>query len=110
MITGVFNNSSSLSKPLKWKGSLPELCRLFYFSSKDHYEKTGSLCYFEATREEIEEFIYKNFVDEQGNFFTKPHITKIFNSNDGRMTLTHKRDFKKILKLDMPSNDSSEKE
>jgi len=104
----VFPNSSPLSKPLKWFGSLPELCRFFYFAGKDHYKETGTLCYFNATREEIEEFIFKNFLDAQGNKFSKGNITKIFNPNDHRMNATHKKYFNNVRKLDMPADSSTE--
>jgi len=98
------SNEATLIKPLKWSGLATELCRLFYFTSKDHHSEIGLNCYLDASKEEIIEFICTNFIDTAGNRIEKDYVTKIFKTSNKRMNSTHKKKADKLLKSEIPSS------
>jgi hypothetical protein len=89
-------NLESKPKPLKWHGSLPKLCSIFFYLMDKN--KVDQNYFIQGSIEEIKEFIFLNFANEDGTFFDKEYITKIFNPNENRIGKELKRVVKNILK------------
>lgn len=67
-----------LTKPLKWKGQINTLVTLFIELQK---KETGML---EGTNENIKRLLLNNFVDGEGNKFSKSYLDDIFKPMKGK--------------------------
>jgi hypothetical protein len=99
----LFVNSTT---KIKWHGSLAQLCKLFYYTSRNYLESEDGKSkqnnidfYFDASRKELQDFVRRNFFNEESDEFDPGTITKNFNSKSDRSNVEVKKHIGKINKL-----------